>query len=405
MTAAATSNPAPRVASLAVSDVEPGAADETDPAVEIDDDVERDDLAEREVDVSPLTVRAVFDGAAWVSWRFIVILVALGLVLYGLIQLRVVVLPVIVTAFVGTLLGPLADRLKGRGLRPAQAAMLALLAGLLALGGAATFIGVQIYNESDSLADRFGEAIDEIEDWLIDGPLEVDRDAVEDARESLSRAIEDNSDALTQGAVRVGSVALEVVAGAVLTVILLFFMLKDGDRAGALVADTLSQRWSDDLRSLGVKVWRTMAGYLRGVGITGLVDGLVIGIGLALLGVPLAAPLAVLTFLGAFIPLVGATLAGVLAVLVALVGNGFGTALAVAGLVIAVQQIESNVLAPIVLSRAVQLHAVTILLALTAGGILAGIVGAFLAVPIAAVGKTVIEHYRHDREDPATTPG
>ena len=361
--------------------------------VSTDADVPDDDLIEHE----PPTVKAVFEGAASISWRFIVIIVAFGLLLTALVKLRLIVLPVIVAAFLATLLGPLADRLKKRGLKPAPAAMLSLLAGLLVLGGAGLFIGMQVYAESDELSERAGEAFDEIEDWLITGPLELDETAVEDARDSLSNALDENSDAVTQGAIRAGSIALEIVTGGVLSVILLFFMLKDGDRAGAFVADTVSQRWSDDLRALGVKVWRTMAGYLRGVAITGFVDALVIGIGLAVLGVPLAAPLAVLTFLGAFIPLVGATLAGVLAVLVALVGNGFGTALIVAGLVVAVQQIEGNVLAPIVLSRAVQLHAVTILLALAAGGILAGIVGAFLAVPIAAVGKTIIEHYRPDR--------
>ncbi len=348
------------------------------------------------------SARTVFEGAAWIGWRFIVIVVAVGLLLYGMVQLRVVVLPIIVAAFLATLLGPLTDRLKRRGLRPAAAATLSLLSGVAVIGGAGAFIGYQVYGESDELADRATEGIDEIEEWLVTGPLALDEEAIDDARQSVSDALDENRDAITAGAIRAGSIALEVVTGLVLTVVLLFFMLKDGDRAGAFVADLVDERWSSNLRSLGVKVWRTMAGYLRGVAITGVVDGAVIGIGLAVLGVPLAAPLAVLTFLGAFIPLVGATLAGVLAVLVALVADGFTTALIVAGLVVLVQQIEGNLLAPIVLSRAVQLHAVTILLALTGGAILAGIIGAFLAVPIAAVGKTVIEHYRPERPDPVS---
>ena len=165
-------------------------------------------------------------------------------------------------------------------------------------------------------------------------------------------------------------------------------------RAGEAIATLVGTERGDDLRDLGVKAWHTMSGYLRGVAITGVVDAVIIGIGLALLGVPLVVPLMLLIFAGAFIPLVGATAAGILAAMVALVSGGPGTALAVGALVLVVQQIEGDVLAPLVLGRAVRLHAVTILLSLTAGSVVAGIIGAFLAVPLAAVVKTVVEHYR-----------
>ena len=340
------------------------------------------------------TIPPFLDKVAGLSWRFIVVVLAAAIVIGGLVQLRVVVLPIIVAVFLATLLMPIVDRLRSVGLKPALATGVTMISAILILGGVFTFIVLEVADEANGLADDASEAIDEIEDWLVTGPLGLDRAQVDDARGSIADSLDENSDALTQGAVRVGAIAVEVVTGAALTVVLLFFILKDGHRAGDTLAGFVGVDRADDLRDLGAKTWNTMAGYLRGVAITGLVDGAIIGLGLALLGVPLVVPLMLLTFLGAFIPLVGATVAGVLAAMVALVSNGPGTALAVGVLVLVVQQVEGDVLAPLVLGRAVRLHPVTILLALTAGSVLAGIVGAFLAVPIAAVGKTVIEHYR-----------
>ncbi len=336
----------------------------------------------------------LLDRLAGLSWRFIVIVVAAAIVVGGLVQLRVVVLPIVVAIFLATLLMPVSDRLRSVGLKPALATGLTMAFAILALGATLTFIVLEVIDEADSLADDASEAIDEIEDWLVTGPLELDSEQVDDARNSIASSLDENSDALTQGALRAGAVAVEVIVGGLLAVVLLFFILKDGHRAGDALARVVGQDRADDLRDLGVKTWRTLAGYLRGVAITGVVDASIIGVGLALLGVPLVIPLMLLTFLGAFIPLVGATLAGVLAALVALASNGPGTALAVGALVLVVQQVEGDVLAPLVLGRAVRLHAVSILLALTAGSVLAGIIGAFLAVPLAAVAKTIIEHYQ-----------
>lgn len=343
------------------------------------------------------TIPPLFERLAGIAWRFIVIVLAAAIVVSGLVQLRVVVLPIVVAVFLATLLMPVADRLRRLGLRSALAAAITMVGAALVLGGVLTFIIVEVVDETDTLAEDASDAVDEIEDWLITGPLDLEQDQVDDARESIADSFEDNSEALTQGAVRMGAIAVEVVTGAVLAVVLLFFVLKDGHRAGVALGRLVGADRAEDLRELGAKTWATMAGYLRGVAITGLVDGAIIGLGLVVLGVPLVVPLMMLTFLGAFIPLVGATVAGVLAAMVALVSNGPGTALAVGALVVVVQQVEGDVLAPLVLGRAVRLHAVTILLALTAGSVLAGIIGAFLAVPLAAVGKTVFEHYRPPR--------
>lgn len=319
---------------------------------------------------------------------------ATSVIVAVLVQLRVVVLPVVLAVFLATLLLPVSDQLRRWGVRPALAAGATLLAAFVLLGAMLGVVGYAVAGESDGILDDASTAVDEIENWLVTGPVDLDREQVDDAREAIAEALEENSDALTQGAVRVGAIAVELVAGAALAVVLLFFVLKDGHRAGGVLDRWVDTPRSDDLRVLGARIWSTIGGYLRGLGITGAVDAAIIGTGLALLGVPLVAPLMVLTFIGAFIPLVGATVAGALAAMVALVSNGPGTALAVVGLVLVVQQVEGDVLAPVVLGRAVRLHAVTILVALAAGSVLAGIVGAFLAVPAATVAKTVIEHYR-----------
>lgn len=341
------------------------------------------------------------DAAASIAWRFLLVVAAVSVVLAGLVQLRVVVLPIVLALFLATVLLPISDRLRTWGLRPGLAAGVTLLSGVVILGGLLFFVAVEVAGQSDALLDDASTALDEIEDWLVTGPLELERDQVDDARASIGETLDDNSDALTQGAVRVGAIAIEVVTGVALAVVLLFFVLKDGDGAGNALAHWVGTDRATDLRSLGAKTWITMSGYLRGLGITGAVDAAIIGAGLAVLGVPLVAPLMVLTFLGAFIPLVGATVAGVLAAMVALVSNGPGTALAVGALVLVVQQVEGDVLAPLVLGRAVRLHAVSILLALAAGSVLAGIIGAFLAVPVAAISKTILEHYR---TDPSVAP-
>lgn len=334
-----------------------------------------------------------------VAWRFIVIVVASAIVLWGLSQVRVIVLPIIVGVVLSTELMAVSDRLRSWGFPPAAAAgvtVAALILGIVALFG---FIGVEVAGEFDSLGDDVSEAADEIEDWLVTGPLELDRSSIQEARASLEDAISDSDEQLQAGAVRAGSVVLELVTGFVLAMLIVFFVLKDGHKAPAMIVDVTGRSRGQDLVALGRKVWRALSGYLRGVALTGFVDAVFIGIGLAILGVPLVVPLMLLTFFGAFIPLVGATAAGVVAAMVALVSNGVTAAIVVGILILVVQQVEGNLLAPLVLGRAVQLHPASILLSLTAGGVLFGILGAFLAVPVAAVCKTVAEHYRVRDDD------
>ncbi|MDP8959110.1 MAG: AI-2E family transporter, partial [Actinomycetota bacterium] len=189
-----------------------------------------------------------------------------------------------------------------------------------------------------------------------------------------------------------------------LTLPILFFFVKDGEQISGWFLRQVDEQYRDDVRALSRRAWQTVAAYLRGLAVVAFFDAVVIGIGLLVIGVPLVVPLVTLTFFGGFFPIVGAVLAGLLAVLVALVNGGLVDALAVLAVVLVVQQVEGDVLAPLVLGRAVQLHPLVILLALTAGAVVAGVVGAFLAVPTAAVLVAVGAEFRARREGAEAQP-
>ena len=223
----------------------------------------------------------------------------------------------------------------------------------------------------------------------MEGPLELSREDIDRYTQQILDQFRSGGSGLAEGVVAGATIVGEILAGLLLGYVLLFFFVKDADRLTGFVVRQVRPEHHDLLRSIGRRVWQVIGGYLRGTAIVAIVDATIIGIGLALIGVPLVGPLMVLTFFGAFLPLVGAVAAGLVAVLVALVSGGVGDALLAAAVVIAVQQIEGDVLAPIVLGRAVRLHPVVVLAVLTAGAILGGIIGAFLAVPVAAVAVAV----------------
>jgi putative heme transporter len=191
--------------------------------------------------------------------------------------------------------------------------------------------------------------------------------------------------------------ALELLVGTLLALFLLFFFLKDGDRIWAWLVGLFPRRARADVDAIGHRNWAVLGGYLRGVAIVALVDAVLIGAALAALGIPFVLPLALLTFLGGFFPIIGANLAGFAAVMVALVSDGLLAALIVAAVVLVVQQLEGHLLQPLIVGRSVKLHPIAILLALTAGGVLWGIPGAFCAVPLTAVAASTFSYLRTAR--------
>lgn len=351
----------------------------------------------------PFEVPRVLDRAAALSWRFLVVAAAVFVVVKALVELRIVVLPLIVALFASTVLVPPARWLRSHRWPPSLAAMAVMLLTLAMLVGGSILFGTAVADEFGGIGEVLEEGVDDFRVWLSEGPVGMTPEDVDRWASSIGDRLSGSSETVAQELVAAGTLLFEVVAGLILAFVITFFIVKDGTGFGPWITGSLPDRYGSDLAELGVRTWATLVGYLRGVAITGLVDALFIGLGLVILGVPLALPLAVLTFFGAFVPLVGATVGGALAALVALVTSGLPTALAVVALTVAVQQVESHILAPLVLGRAVRLHPVTILLALTAGVAVAGIVGAFLSVPLAALTKTFLEFYRGRPQPVAAT--
>jgi putative heme transporter len=341
-----------------------------------------DDPAEeqRRPDVPPALRRL----AAW-SWRLLVILTAAGLVLYLLILLKVIVVPVIVALFLATLLVPMVSWLERRGWRHLPAVVAVFIGTVLLLAAIVAGFIPLIGNELDDLRQRADEGVEEVQRFIASRPFGLTEEEINRYLEQARERFTENSTGLTRSAVAGVTLVGEVITGLILALFLTFFFVKDSQRFTRWILDFVGPARAGHLREVGRRSATAVSGYLRGQASVGAVDAVFIGIGLAILGVPLVVPLAFLTFVAAFLPLVGAVVAGALAALVALVTKGLTTALIVVGITLLVQQLEGHLLAPLLLGRAVALHPVVIILALAAGSILGGIIGAFLAVPIAAV--------------------
>ncbi len=331
------------------------------------------------------------------SGQFILILALAAIVVFALVQLKLVVVPLLLAIIIASAAAPLLTWMRSKGLPALAASWIALVAGIVVFGGIITLIVFAVRGQWDELVKSTSDGIDQVQDFLENGPLPIDAKQIEDARLAITDFL--TSSQFGSGALAGVTVAGEIVTGAVLTVVILFFFMKDGDRIWAFFLKPLSAPRRARGERIGRTAVTTLGGYVRGTAIIALVDSVGIGVGLAILGVPLALPLAVIVFIGAFIPLVGATAAGVLAALVALVANGPFIALIVILIVIAVNQLEGNFLQPVVMAQSLSLHPLVILVALTAGTILGGIVGAVLSVPIAAVTWAIIKVWN----EPSTT--
>ena len=241
-----------------------------------------------------------------------------------------------------------------------------------------------------SLVEQVTRSIDNLRDWLIEGPAHLSREQIDNAGNTAIKALRDNQEKLTTGALSTAATLTEIVTGALLMLFTLIFLLHGGRNIYEFVTRIVPTGARERVRDAGRAGFHSLIGYVRATFLVALVDAVGIGTGLAIMGIPLALPLASLVFLGAFIPLVGAVLSGFLAVVVALLAKGFVYALITLGLIIAVQQLEAHVLQPLVMGRAVSIHPLAIVLAIATGGVLAGIVGALLAVPLLAVLNSAI---------------
>jgi putative heme transporter len=322
--------------------------------------------------------------ASW-SWRLLVCSAALLAALAVLWYFRVVVLPAMVALTIAPALTPLARLFRQYRLeRPAAA--FALASGLLIVAGLVAIVTTSVLAQYDELADSVTRAVEDITEWLEGEPFNLSFDRADDLQSTLTESWREASTYLVSG-VQAG---VGLLTGLVVAVFLLYFVLRDG----ALFWEWVLRRFPAEARPVvdraGRRAWVVLGGFVRGTAIIAAIDAVLIGLGLWLLGVPLAFALSVLVFIGAFVPFVGAFVSGLVAVLVAFADEGWEIGLAALGIVVGVQFIEGNFLQPIIQSRTVSLHPAVILLAVAAGASLFGILGAYLAVPITAVVFAVV---------------
>ncbi|NKE60024.1 AI-2E family transporter [Lentzea sp. PSKA42] len=338
---------------------------------------------------------AIGHGVSWLArWSLRVALAALGfwMAVWVIGQLWVVVMPVLLGLLITTVLWPPARWLMSKGLNSALAATIVLVVGLAVLGGVIAAISSSIASGVPEIAQSATEAVTQLQDWASGPPLnlrdtDLDR-LIAQGLEQIKSSIGSIAGGLLTGA---GAVTSGVVTGLV-ALLLAFFFVKDGARFTPWVRGLIGERAGGHVTTVLERIWVTLGNFIRSQAVVSLIDAVFIGLGLVILGVPLAIPLAALTFLGGFIPIVGALIAGALAVLVALVSNGLTTAVIMLIIVIVVQQVEGNVLQPILQSRSLRLHAAVVLLVVTAGTSLYGIAGAFFSVPVAAAVAVVMRY-------------
>jgi predicted PurR-regulated permease PerM len=331
--------------------------------------------------------------AGW-AWRLL--LLAVALYVLGLVfnRLRLVIVPIIAALFLTTVLGPPAQWLRRHGLSSRLATWVVVLAAVAAVGGVVFGLLPGVKSEFSALGRDFTAGVHSVEHWLEHGPLHLSRKQVNSYVSTARKDVLSNTSGLLSGALSGVTVVLEVAAGLLLTLVLTFFFVKDSEQVSRWALGLVSERRRRDLQGLGHELWRVLTGYLQGTAVNGLVNACLLAIALAALGVPLVFALALLTFLGGFIPLAGAILSGLVAALVALVSQGLVAALIVVGVTVVIHNVEGYLVGPLVLGKAVRMHPVAILLVLAAGTIVGGIVGTFVAVPLTAVLITIYHHYR-----------
>lgn len=328
------------------------------------------------------------------AWSLIGLTIVAIAFMWVLFQVSTVVIPLILALFPAAVLQPATDRLKARGVPDALAALVVLLLTLGSIGGLVGLLAPTVADQLESLGQSITEGYSQLENFLADGPFGLDPIRIDDLLDQFTAQMDAGFGGFAGNALGLARAVFEGATAALLMLIVLFFYLKDGRAISRWVVSVFPERLHEDARIIGEMLWRTIGGYIQGQLLVALIDAIGIGLGLWLLGVPLALPLAVIVFFGGLFPVIGAFISGSLAALVALATRGPGTALAVIAVTLAVQQLEGNLLQPVILGRSVSLHPLAIILSLTIGGFIFGVLGAFLAVPVAAGGARAVGYLR-----------
>ncbi|WP_264668986.1 AI-2E family transporter [Arthrobacter sp. VKM Ac-2550] len=329
--------------------------------------------------------------AAW-AWRLGLIIVVVGVLIWLLSYISLIIIPLMVAALLAGLLQPVVRFLHKAKVPGGLAVAITILGFLGLMGGALSLVGRQLFFGFRELWDQALEGVRQIQGWLTDGPLALTSAQLNDYINELLDQLQNNSSAILSSALSVGSTAGHLVTGLLLAIFALIFFLLDGERIWTFVVGLLPKRARAASNGAGRKGWHSLVQYIRVQVFVAFVDAVGIGAGAAIIGVPLALPLSVLVFIGSFIPIVGALVTGFVAVLLALVANGWVNALIMLAIVLGVQQLESHVLQPVIMGKAVSLHPLAVVIAVAGGTMVAGIPGALFAVPLLAIVNTVVKY-------------
>ena len=338
--------------------------------------------------------------AAW-SWRLLVIAAAAAVVLFVISRLKQVLVPLSIALLLSALLAPAVGWLRRRVRLPRSLAVaVVLIAGLAAVVGTLTAVISQFVDGLPELSRNAAEGVGQIQSWLQRGPLHLSNSQLNSAADAAQKWLNDHRSVLTSSAVSTATTAIDVLASTLLVLFTTFFFLRDGRRIWRFVVMIVPAAAREPVHRAGEASWATLVSYVRATVLVAFIDALGIGLSLMILRVQFAFPLAALVFLAAFVPIIGSTVSGAVAILVALVTRGPLTALLVLVAVVAVQQLEGHVLQPLIMGRAVAIHPLAVIVAIATGLVLAGIIGALVAVPIVAVLNTAIRHLIEHRHEP-----
>lgn len=335
---------------------------------------------------------AVDVAGAW-SWRLIVIAGAGWVVWKGLGHVSLLVIAMMVAMLLAALLSPTVMLLRKKGVRAGGAAAIAELGLLLLLAVIISLTGQQLVRGFATMANKAVQGYQQLVDWWLKSlGYDLGADQLNQLLHQIENTFKDNPNTVLNGVSRVGSTAADVATGVLLTLFTLLFFLMEGERIWLFVVGLFPKDAREAVNGAGRAGWNSLGAYVRVQILVAAIDAIGIGLGAAILGVPLAIPLGVLVFLGSFIPVIGALFSGAVAVLLALVALGPVQALIMLGIVLLVQQVESHILQPLIMGKAVSLHPLAVIFSVAGGSMIFGAVGALFAVPTLAVVNSVVRY-------------
>jgi predicted PurR-regulated permease PerM len=348
-------------------------------------------------DVRPFVPRTLRISAA-LGWRLLVVVAALTVIGTVVAYLAAIVVPVAIALLLGALLSPAVGWLAQRHVPRALATALVMVGGLAGLGGVLTFVIITFIRGLPELGNQLSTSVDAIVTWLTTGPLQLSEQQLRGVQDEVLATLSANQSSITVGALTTAATIGQMVTELLLVVFTLIFFLHGGRGIWEFLLRAAPAEVRTRVDVAGRRGLAALVSYIRATAVVAVVDAVAIGIGLAVLRVPLAVPLAALVFLGAFVPIIGAVVTGGVAVLIALVAQGPVSALIVLAIIVGIMQLEGHILQPLLLGRAVKLHPLAVILAIAAGLLTAGIAGALLAVPLLAVLNSGVRSLRSEAD-------